>query len=70
MSNVGAVDRLIRLVAGAALIVSAFLVPPVQATLGAAWLAPALVGLVLVGTAAIRFCPAYRVLGINTCGLR
>lgn len=56
--NMGNTDRIIRFAVGALLIVLAL-----TGTIGAwGWL-----GLILVGTAAINFCPAYRLLGFNTC---
>ncbi|MEH6727086.1 MAG: DUF2892 domain-containing protein [Hyphomicrobiales bacterium] len=66
-ANVGSVDRIIRFIVGAVLIIlpflssSAFLSGPVMA-----WLLP-LVGVVLIATAFLRFCPIYKILGIKTC---
>jgi hypothetical protein len=72
MANVGSLDRTVRFGLGAVLIVLPFL-PPL-AGFFAAWglwkLAVAAVGVVLIGTALFRFCPAYRVLGIQTCAIR
>ncbi|MDV4144893.1 MULTISPECIES: YgaP family membrane protein [Shimia] len=65
--NVGNLDRLIRLILGAALIILPF------AFEAALWqndmikYGLALVGLVLAGTSAFKFCPLYRVLGLSTC---
>jgi len=64
-ANLGTVDRLIRLVLGIVLILL-----PVFGMIGAnAILAYGayIVGAVLVATAAFRFCPLYRLLGIKTC---
>lgn len=62
-TNVGGIDRMIRLVAGAALIAFG-----VMGGLAAPWNYVAMgVGAVLVGTAAIGWCPPYALLGINTC---
>lgn len=61
--NVGTADRAVRFAAGILLLALALF----GATAGAwTWLA-AIVGLVLIGTAGLRFCPAYRVLGLRTC---
>lgn len=57
--NVGTLDRIIRLVVGLGLVSLVFVGP--QTPWG--W-----VGLVLVGTAVIGWCPPYSLLGINTCG--
>ena len=46
-------------------------VPPALSTfddLGLPKFAVVALGAVLVGTAIFRFCPAYRLLGIRTCG--
>jgi type IV secretory pathway TrbD component len=60
--NVGTVDRAVRVVVGVAALVWAF-VTGVTSGLG---LALVVVALVLLGTAAIGFCPLYRLLGIST----
>jgi hypothetical protein len=69
MFNVGSVDRVIRFVLGAVLLVAPF-VPPL-AGIFASWgswkFAVAAAGLVLLGTAVFRFCPAYMLFGIRTC---
>jgi hypothetical protein len=56
--NIGSLDRIIRIIAGLALVSMVFIGP--QTPWG--WL-----GLVLIGTAAIGWCPPYSLLGINTC---
>lgn len=57
LANIGAYDRLIRLVVGLALIV---------ATL-ADYIGPwGWIGLIAIATAAFRFCPLYRLLGISS----
>lgn len=60
-SNVGGIDRILRIVLGLAL---------VGATLAGAigpwgWL-----GVVPLGTALLGFCPVYPLLGINTCPVK
>lgn len=70
MANIGSTDRIIRIVLGLVLIAAAF-VPALAAPLAglgkAIWILP-VVGAVMVVTAVLRFCPAYTLLGINTCG--
>ena len=66
MSNVGTIDRIVRAIAGLALIIIPFL---------AAWPIVAVVasvaaGIVLVTTATISFCPIYAALGISSKGRR
>lgn len=56
--NVGSTDRVIRIVAGVALIGLA-----AMGTIGV-W---GYIGIVPVLTGVFRFCPAYPLLGINTC---
>ena len=63
-ANVGTVDRVFRLVAGAALIAFGYM-----GGLASPWNAVAIgAGSVFVLTALIKFCPLYPLLGINTCG--
>jgi hypothetical protein len=64
MANVGSIDRTLRFIAGALLLVAAFLAGD---ALGAWRFALAAAGAVMIGTAAFRFCPAYTLLGIRTC---
>ncbi len=69
MTNVGSLDRRIRFIIGAILLVSPFL-PPVAAFFAAwgAWkFAVVAVGVVMLATALFRFCPVYTLLGIRTC---
>lgn len=69
MVNVGSLDRVIRFVIGATLVVAPFILPEVFAALGPWRFAVAAVGAVLFGTAAFRICPAYILLGIRTCSV-
>ena len=58
-SNIGGIDRILRMVVGLVLIGLA-----ATGTVGAwGW-----VGVVPLATSLFKFCPAYTVLGINTCG--
>ena len=61
--NVGSADRAIRIIAGL-LLVSLFFVLEG----GTRWLG--LIGVVLIGTALINFCPLYRILGMSTSGTK
>jgi len=60
-TNVGSIDRIVRIVAGLALIAWAALFG------GPAW---AWVGVVPLVTGIFSVCPAYSLLGINTCGTK
>ncbi|MDH3450704.1 MAG: DUF2892 domain-containing protein [Gammaproteobacteria bacterium] len=64
--NVGSIDRVIRALVGVALLAVYFL-GTLQGALGIGAL---VVGIVMLGTAAIGWCPPYALLGINTCGVR
>jgi hypothetical protein len=58
--NVGSIDRILRIVAGLALIALA-----ATGTVGA-W---GYVGIVPLLTAFVGYCPAYSLIGLNTCAL-
>lgn len=60
LANVGSLDRMLRIVVGLALIALVFVGP--QTPWGWVGLVPLLTGL-------FSFCPAYRLFGINTCGM-
>jgi hypothetical protein len=59
--NLGGLDRILRIIAGLALIGLTL------AGLIGVW---GWLGVVLVATAAIGFCPLYTVLGFNTCPMK
>ena len=59
-ANVGGVDRIVRIVVGLALISLLFLLEG-----NARWWG--LVGVVLLATGLLRWCPAYLPFGIKTC---
>ncbi|MDO8420440.1 MAG: DUF2892 domain-containing protein [Rubrivivax sp.] len=59
-SNVGGIDRILRLVVGLLLIALTL-----TGTIGVwGW-----IGVVMVATAAFRFCPLYTVFGFSSCPL-
>lgn len=60
-TNEGSVDRIVRVIAGLVL-----LGLMAMGTIGVwGWL-----GVVLLATGAIGWCPAYTVLGMNTCAMK
>lgn len=59
-TNVGSLDRIIRVVAGLAILGAGYYFK--------SWFG--LIGLVPLLTAAIGFCPLYPVIGLNTCGVK
>lgn len=61
-TNIGGIDRLLRIIAGLALIGAALgLYGPAYASVWG-W-----IGVIPLGTALIGWCPAYALLGLNTC---
>ena len=59
-SNVGGIDKLLRIGAGIGLIAWALLGGPVWA-----W-----IGVVPLATGLFNFCPLYTLIGINTCPVK
>ncbi len=57
-ANIGGIDRVLRIVAGLALIAWVLFAN------GPVW---AWIGVIPLATGLINFCPAYGILGINTC---
>lgn len=61
--NESNLDRILRAVVGAAILIAW-----IAGALSGAWaVILGLIGLVLVATAIVGFCPLYRLLGISTC---
>lgn len=63
INNVGGIDRVLRIVLGLVLLSFLFLLDG-----NARWFG--LIGLVPLATALLGWCPAYTLLGINTCPRR
>ncbi len=62
-TNVGSTDRIIRAIVGIAALIGA-----IALGIGTGGgIALLVVGGIMVVTAAVGFCPLYRVLGLNTC---
>jgi uncharacterized membrane protein YuzA (DUF378 family) len=60
--NMGTVDRVIRVIVGIAAL-AAWALGLVEGTLGIVAL---VVGVVMIATAAFRWCPPYALIGLNT----
>jgi hypothetical protein len=58
--NEGSLDRTVRIVGGLAILSLAFVGPQTP------W---ALLGIIPVITGTAGYCPAYKLFGINTCGM-
>lgn len=59
-TNVGGIDRVLRIVAGLVLLSLVFVLEG-----DARWLG--LIGLLPLATGTFRFCPAYALFGLSTC---
>ncbi len=58
--NIGSIDRALRLALGIVILVAGYYYR-------SAW---GLIGLIPLLTAVVRFCPAYTLLHLNTCGAK
>ena len=63
-TNVGSLDRILRIVAGVVLLSLFFLYPD------ASWRYFALIGIVPLLTALLGTCPLYTILGISSCPVK
>lgn len=59
--NEGTIDRVLRVIAGLVLLSLVFIGPQTM------W---GLIGIVLLATGLIGFCPLYSIFGINTCPMK
>ncbi len=62
-SNVGSVDKIIRIIVGIALLSLFFVLEGSARYLG-------LIGIVPIATALMGWCPLYTLIGLNTCPLK
>lgn len=67
--NLGSADRFIRVILGVVLLVLPFISGIALFASGLGTAISVVVGLVLIATSAMKFCPLYRILGIRTCKL-
>lgn len=68
-ANVGSADRIVRIIAGIVLAALPFMLENATLATPLVKWAMVLVGLVLITTALVRFCPLYRVVGASTCSV-
>jgi hypothetical protein len=66
MQNVGSLDRIIRAVAGVALIVAAVALSGTLFANPLLFWGAIVVGVILAATAAVGFCPIYAALGLRS----
>jgi hypothetical protein len=64
--NVGSTDRVVRIVVGLALVIAPFVSGLALFANPVAMWVSVIVGAVLLVTAAVGFCPLYRLLGLST----
>lgn len=65
VKNLGNIDRGLRIIIGLAALVYAFFAGVES---GSALQYGAIgVGIIMIGTSAIKFCPLYRIFGLRTC---
>ncbi len=60
-TNVGSIDKILRIAAGVVLIILAIM------GIGAPW---TWIGIVPLATGLMGWCPAYTLIGVNTCPLK
>lgn len=63
-TNVGTIDRLVRIIAGLVLLALFFLYPD------ASWRYFALIGIVPLATGLLSTCPLYSLFGLSTCPMK
>jgi len=63
-TNVGGIDRILRIVVGLALIAGFFLMP------GAGYRWVFLLGIIPLATGLMQTCPLYSIFGLNTCPIK
>lgn len=65
--NVGKVDRVIRMILGIILLIVPFATnwSFAQSTIG--MVVCIIIGIVMIATSSMRFCPLYKIFGIQTC---
>lgn len=66
-SNVGKIDRLIRILLGAALFLCPFVTDYALWDSAIMKYGAMAVGIILIATSAMKFCPLYRLVGMSTC---
>lgn len=68
-TNLGTFDRIFRALLGIVLLAAPFVSGLAIFGGSAATIICIIVGLVMLGTSAMKFCPLYRIFGIRTCKL-
>lgn len=66
-TNLGTIDRVFRLLVGIILLAAPFIGSLTIFASSTATILSVVVGIVMVATSAMKFCPLYRIFGIRTC---
>lgn len=66
-TNLGNIDRIVRALLGIVLLAAPFASGLAIFNGNAATIISVLAGLVMLGTAAVKFCPLYRIFGTRAC---
>ncbi|MCF2904116.1 DUF2892 domain-containing protein [Octadecabacter sp. CECT 8868] len=66
-ANIGTIDRVFRFVLGVVLVLAPFVSGMALFASTPATVISVIVGIVMLATASMRFCPLYRIFGIRTC---
>jgi hypothetical protein len=66
-ANLGSIDRIFRIVLGIVLLAAPFVSGLAIFSSSNATIISVIIGIVMVATSAMRFCPLYRIFGIQTC---
>lgn len=68
-SNIGNIDRVIRIILGIVLLAAPFVTGWAIFTSSIAMIIAVIAGVIMLATSGMRFCPLYRIFGIRTCKL-
>jgi hypothetical protein len=68
-TNLGTLDRVFRFILGIVLLAAPFVSGFALFESSTALIVSVVLGLVMIGTSAMKFCPLYRVFGVRTCKL-
>ncbi len=69
IANLGSIAHSIRIILGLVLLTAPFLSGLAIFASTTATLIAVIVGIVMLATSAMRFCPLYRIFGVRTCKL-
>ena len=67
--NIGTADRIFRIALGIILLAAPFVSGFGIFNSSAATIVAVIAGIVMLATSSVRFCPMYRIFGIQTCKL-